>query len=166
LERAIARALRRSPCLVSFSGGHDSSLILAAATKVARREQLPAAVTWRPDGAPAADESAWQEAVVAALQVSDWIRLAADDDLDFVGPVVTGVPTGYESRPARASGRRDLELTCQSLALLGRDVGTDVVHPLLDPEFLTAVCGSGALAAESAGGRARIARSGIRPGLP
>ena len=93
LERAVTRALQRPPCLVSFSGGHDSSLVLAAAVRAARREQLPlpVPVTWRVTGAPAAEESAWQEAVVGALQVTDWIRLRADDDLDFVGPVAADV---------------------------------------------------------------------------
>ena len=93
LERVIAQALQRPPCLVSFSGGHDSSLVLAAATRAARREQLPLPipVTWRPTDAPRAEESAWQEAVVAALQLSDWIRLPTGDDLDFVGPVATDV---------------------------------------------------------------------------
>jgi asparagine synthase (glutamine-hydrolysing) len=173
---------------------------------------------------------------VRALRVTDWVRLPAGDDLDFVGPVATSVlrrhgllhpanayfhapllqeaaggtlltgaggdqvlgrlrrprrpwwwpnpaaagpafgwlrtpaarrvrwglrrehrarPVRYENRPAWAWGRRDLELTRQSLALLGRDTGTDVVHPLLEPEFLRAICGSG-VSPESAGGRAGL----------
>jgi len=238
LEEVVVRALRRPPCLVSFSGGHDSSLVLAAATRAARRERLPAPVpvTWQVKDAPGAEESVWQEAVVRALRVTDWVRLPADDDLDFVGPVATGVlrrhgllhpanayfhapllkeaaggtlltglggdqvlgrlrrprrpwwwprpagavlefgwlrtpaarrvrrglrregrarPVRYENRPAWAWGRRDLELTRQSLALLGRDTGTDVVHPLLDLEFLRAICGSG-VSPECAGGRAGL----------
>ncbi len=242
LERVVARALRRPPCLVSFSGGHDSSLVLAAATRAARREglPLPVPVTWRVAGAPRADESARQEAVVDALRLADWIRLQAGDDLDFVGPVAAGVlrrhgllhpanayvhapllreaaggtlltgvggdqvlgrlrrprrpwwcprrdgsaaeftsqfswlrppaarrlchglrrehrarPVRYESRPAWAFGRRDLELTRLSLALLGRDTDTEVVHPLLDPEFLAALCGSG-VSPETADGRAGL----------
>jgi hypothetical protein len=93
LERVITRALQRPPCLVSFSGGHNSSLVLAAATRAARREHVPLSipVTWRPTDAPRAEESAWQEAVVAALRLTDWIRLPTGDDLDFVGPVATDV---------------------------------------------------------------------------
>jgi Asparagine synthase len=93
LEYAVARALRRPPCLVSFSGGHDSSLVLAAAVRAARRERLPlpVPVTWRVTGAPRAEESRWQEAVLAALRLPDWIRLDAGDDLDFTGPVAAGV---------------------------------------------------------------------------
>jgi hypothetical protein len=238
LERVAVRALLRPPCLVSFSGGHDSSLVLAAAARAAWRERLPAPVpvTWRVRDAPAAEESAWQEAVVRALPVTDWIRLPAGDDLDFVGPVATDVlrrhgllhpanayfhapllaeaaggtlltgvggdqvlgrlrrprrpswwpsragavlpfgwlrpaaarrvrhglrreyrarPVRYKSRPAWAWSRRDLELTRLSLALLGRDTDTDVVHPLLDPEFLRAICGL-RISPESVGGRAGL----------
>jgi hypothetical protein len=238
LERVMAQALQRPPCLVSFSGGHDSSLVLAAAVRVARREQLPepVPVTWQVTDAPQADESAWQEAVVQALGVTDWVRLAAGDDLDFVGPVAAGVlrrhgllypanayfhapllqqaaggtlltgvggdqvlgrlrrprrpsrwpgrtgpelmfgwlhsaaarrvrhglrreqrarPARYVGRPTWAWDRRDLELTRLSLAVLGRDAGTDVVHPLLDRGFLAALCSSGT-SPESAGGRAGL----------
>jgi Asparagine synthase len=238
LERIITRALQRPPCLVSFSGGHDSSLVLAAAMRAARRERLPepVPVTWRSADAPGAEESAWQEAVVRVLRVGDWVRLAAGDDLDFVGPVATQVlrrhgllypanayfhapllraaaggtlltgvggdqvlgrlprprrpsawprradpaqpfgwlrpraadrvrrglrrehrarPARYEQRPPWAWSRRDLELTRRSLALLGREAGADVVHPLLDPGFLGAVCRSG-ISPETAGGRAGL----------
>jgi hypothetical protein len=238
LERVMVRALRRPPCLVSFSGGHDSALVLAAAVRAARREwlPLPVPVTWTVQDAPRAEESAWQEAVVTALGVTEWIRLPAGDDLDFAGPVATDVlrrhgllhpanayvhapllkeaaggtlltgvggdqvlgllrrprrpswwpgrpgpapefgwlrpraarrvrrglrrerrarPARYQSRPGWAWGRRDLELARRSLALLGRDAGADVVHPLLDPEFLMAICGSG-VSPEAAGGRAAL----------
>ena len=64
-------------------------------------------------------------------------------------------PARYDSRPAWAQGRRDLELGQLSLALLARDAGADILHPLLDPEFLQAICGSGA-SPESAGGRAGL----------
>ena len=54
LEEAILPALRRPPCLVSFSGGRDSSCVLAAATRAARREGLqpPVPVTLRVSNAP------------------------------------------------------------------------------------------------------------------
>ncbi len=41
LELAVRPALERAPCLVSFSGGRDSSAVLAVATRVARRHGLP-----------------------------------------------------------------------------------------------------------------------------
>jgi Asparagine synthase len=88
LEEAVADALEQPPCLVSFSGGHDSSLVLAIAVSVARRRglPLPVPITWRFPDVPATTESAMQEAVVAALGLSDWVILPARDELDLVGP--------------------------------------------------------------------------------
>lgn len=89
LEQAVLPALRRPPCLVSFSGGLDSSLVLAVAVRVARREGLPdpVPVTWRFTAAPRADESVWQDRIVRAVGSESWRILRADDDLDLVGPV-------------------------------------------------------------------------------
>jgi asparagine synthase (glutamine-hydrolysing) len=88
LRLAIVTALDRPPCVVAFSGGRDSSALLALATEVARREQLPlpVAVTLRFRNAPMADESRWQEMVMRHLGVPDWVRLEFDDELDYVGP--------------------------------------------------------------------------------
>lgn len=90
LEAAVARALRRPPAVVSFSGGRDSSAVLALAADVARREGLPppVPVTLRFPASPESDESAWQEQVVRHLELVDWERVeVAGSDLDFVGPV-------------------------------------------------------------------------------
>jgi Asparagine synthase len=89
LEAAVVEPLRRGPCLVSFSGGRDSSAVLAVATRVARREGLadPIPATIRAPGAPAAEESRWQEMVVAHLGLSDWLRPEFSGELDLVGPV-------------------------------------------------------------------------------
>jgi asparagine synthase (glutamine-hydrolysing) len=89
LHAAVRPALRRAPCLVSFSGGRDSSAVLAVAAAVARREGLPdpIPVTIRAAGAPAAEESRWQELVVAHLGLHDWLRLEFAGELDVVGPI-------------------------------------------------------------------------------
>jgi asparagine synthase (glutamine-hydrolysing) len=93
LAASVRPALRRGPCLVSFSGGRDSSAVLALATTVARREGLPdpIPVTHRIVGAPASDERAWQEQVVGHLGLADWIRLEWTDELDAVGPIARAV---------------------------------------------------------------------------
>lgn len=98
IEQAVLRALLRPPCLVSFSGGRDSSLVLAAATRVARREglELPIPATNRFTGAVAAEESRWQEQVIAHLGLTDWLRLSFTDELDLIGP--------YAQRLLRAHG--------------------------------------------------------------
>ena len=98
LDAAILPALRRAPCLVSFSGGRDSSLVLAAATRLARREGLPDPIpaTNRVAGAPAADEARWQELLVGSLSLREWELCRHTDELDAVGP--------YAQRLLRAHG--------------------------------------------------------------
>ncbi|SCG34061.1 asparagine synthase-related protein [Micromonospora humi] len=98
LERAVLPALRRPPCLVSFSGGLDSSLVLAVAARVARREGLPdpVPVTWRFTEAPRAYETPWQAKIIAELDLGrQWQILQAGDDLDLVGPVARRLLTRY-----------------------------------------------------------------------
>ena len=91
MEQALVEPLRRGPCLVSFSGGRDSSAVLAVAASVARREglALPIPATLRFPAAEDSVESEWQESVVAHLGLSDWIRLELTDELDCVGPVAS-----------------------------------------------------------------------------
>jgi asparagine synthase (glutamine-hydrolysing) len=88
VEAVVVRALRRQPCLVSFSGGRDSSAVLAIAAEVARREglPLPIPVSHRFPRQPETDESGWQELVVRHARVQDWLRLEWDDELDLIGP--------------------------------------------------------------------------------
>ncbi len=92
LEDAIRPWLAQpGPCCTGFSGGRDSSAILAVAVHVARREGLPAPVpiTLRYRGAADADESPWQELVVRHLGLDDWVRIDVDDELDYLGPLAT-----------------------------------------------------------------------------
>jgi hypothetical protein len=88
LAAAVRPAVGSGRCFVSFSGGRDSSAVLAAATAVARRERLPlpVPVTIRASDAPESDESSWQESVVRHLGIDDWVRLDVCDELDAVGP--------------------------------------------------------------------------------
>ena len=90
LAEPIRHALGRPPCLVSFSGGRDSSAVLAVAADVARKEGLPApvAVTYRyPEDMAAARESGWQELVIRHIGVEDWIRIEITDELDCLSPI-------------------------------------------------------------------------------
>ncbi len=88
LERELLPALRRPPCLVSFSGGRDSSAVLAVAAAVARREglELPIPATNRFRSAPSAAEGEWQAKVVSHLGLSEWLRIEHSDELDLIGP--------------------------------------------------------------------------------
>jgi len=93
LEGVVLEALRRPPCLVSFSGGRDSSAMLALAVAVARREGLPLPIpaTVRFPDASETEENSWQESVVAHLGVQDWQRLTITDELDVLGPMATPI---------------------------------------------------------------------------
>jgi asparagine synthetase B (glutamine-hydrolysing) len=93
LERVILEALARPPCVVSFSGGRDSSAILAVAAVVARREGLPLPIpmTLRFQHAPATEESEWQEMVVRHLHLPEWGRREMGSELDLIGPLAAAV---------------------------------------------------------------------------
>ncbi len=88
LEQAILPALMRPPCLISF-GGRDSSMILAVAVRLARREglELPVPATNRFPRMESRHESAWQERVIVHLGLTQWLRLEFTDELDAVGPI-------------------------------------------------------------------------------
>jgi hypothetical protein len=88
-EQAMIPALERVPCVVGFSGGRDSSAVLAVAVRLARREglPLPIPITYRYPDNPEAEESRWQELVIQHLGLSDWHRLSFRDELDLIGPI-------------------------------------------------------------------------------
>jgi asparagine synthase (glutamine-hydrolysing) len=90
LEDAVLQALQRPPCLVMFSGGRDSSLVLAVATRVARKASLPLPIPTTqvfPDY-PETDESAWQTMALRHLRLSDHHRQVFRGELNLLGPVV------------------------------------------------------------------------------
>jgi asparagine synthetase B (glutamine-hydrolysing) len=93
LEAAVLPALRRPPCVVSFSGGVDSSIVLALAVHVARREglPLPIPITNCFPALEEADEAEWQERVISHLGIEDWTRLEWNDELDILGPMATQI---------------------------------------------------------------------------
>jgi asparagine synthetase B (glutamine-hydrolysing) len=89
LEDVLEASLRHPPCVVQFSGGRDSSAVLALASLVARRAglPLPIPVTMVFPGMAEAGEDEWQEMVVRHLQLSHWERLPMSDEMDLVGPI-------------------------------------------------------------------------------
>jgi hypothetical protein len=88
LERVLLPALEQRPCVVGFSGGRDSSAVLAVAVDLARREGLepPIAVTNVYPALPETDESEWQERVLRHLGVEEWVRQEFDDEMDLMAP--------------------------------------------------------------------------------
>lgn len=87
-EEAVRAALERPPAVVAFSGGRDSSAVLAVAADVARREGLaePIPATLRFPESAESNEEDWQERVVRHLGLSDWVRIEIVDELDCLGP--------------------------------------------------------------------------------
>lgn len=88
-EAALLPALRRSPCIVAFSGGRDSSAVLAVATQLARRHGLPDPIPATHDfaglgdsdgstltGRSRADERHYQELLVRELGLREWHRFS------------------------------------------------------------------------------------------
>lgn len=84
---AIRPALLEPPCFVSFSGGRDSSAVLAVATRLARQEGLadPVPVTEVYPGIEDTDESSWQHLVIGHLGLSEWIRIPYHGENDLLG---------------------------------------------------------------------------------
>jgi asparagine synthase (glutamine-hydrolysing) len=72
LVDAIAQLLDDRPCLVEFSGGCDSSLVLAAARQACRQvgHDAPIPVSYRYDD-PRSEESDWQHLVLDLLGLRD-----------------------------------------------------------------------------------------------
>jgi asparagine synthetase B (glutamine-hydrolysing) len=89
LEDVLESCLRHPPCVVQFSGGRDSSAVLALAASVARRSSLPLPIpaTMIFPGMGETDEGRWQEMVIDHLELPDWERLSLTDEMDFVGAV-------------------------------------------------------------------------------
>ena len=89
LAAELVGALTRAPCVISFSGGRDSSAVLAVAVDTARREGLPVPVpvTLRFPGVVSTEESRWQELVISHLGLLDWERITIGGELNLLGPV-------------------------------------------------------------------------------
>ncbi|QDB80205.1 asparagine synthase [Georgenia wutianyii] len=91
LESVLLDALTTSPCYVLFSGGRDSSALLALATHVARRQGLPepVPVTVRHPGVPEADETSWQDLVLGHLRLREHVVLEFRGEQRLLGEVAT-----------------------------------------------------------------------------
>jgi hypothetical protein len=90
LEQAVLPALQRPPCFVMFSGGRDSSLVLATAVHVARRDglDLPIPTTDVFPGFPETDETEWQRLVLDDLSLTEHVRRRYGQEMSFLGGFV------------------------------------------------------------------------------
>ena len=91
LERIVDRHYETDrPVFVCFSGGRDSSAVLAVAAHVARRRgaPLPVPITLRFPAHPESDETKWQDLVVGHLGLREWIVIERPD-ADLLDPAIT-----------------------------------------------------------------------------
>jgi len=91
IDEVLAEALTRTPCVISFSGGRDSSAMLAAAVAVAQREglELPIPATLVFPQSEDSNEDEWQALVLRHLGITEWERIEIHEEFDAVGPVAT-----------------------------------------------------------------------------
>ena len=91
LEAILREALEHPPVYVSFSGGRDSSAILALATHVARRDGLldPVPLTAEYDD-ERSKETDWQELVIGHLGLREWRRFHVSGEVDALGELAVG----------------------------------------------------------------------------
>jgi asparagine synthetase B (glutamine-hydrolysing) len=128
----LLEALTRSPCLVAFSGGRDSSAILARATQVAREHGLddPIPATLRYAAHPRTQENEWQELVVNSLGLKDWMRLEIGAEFDALGSIATETLLRHGLYwPPNAHSMRPLLQAAAGGALLTGNGGDELMSP-------------------------------------
>jgi asparagine synthetase B (glutamine-hydrolysing) len=89
LERMLVDALSDGPCHVLFSGGRDSSVILALAAATARKHGLPDPIplTSRFPAHPGSWENDWQERTIRHLGLTEWTIDEVTTEFDTLGPL-------------------------------------------------------------------------------
>lgn len=98
LRARLRKALLRPPCFIGFSGGRDSSALLATAVDVARHEGLPLPIpaTLVFPGDASSDEEQWQRIVLDHLDLRQWHRIVIEgDELDAIGPAARSLMTRH-----------------------------------------------------------------------
>lgn len=130
LVHAVAELLDDRPCFVEFSGGCDSSLVLAAAVRACRitGHQPPIAVTFRYPST-ATFESGWQELVARHLGIDEWIVVElGDGESDVLGPTAAALLKSYGTVfPATTFGRAAAFARVGAGLLLSGEGGDEVL---------------------------------------
>lgn len=87
MEQVVTDAVAEGTCYVLFSGGRDSSLVLAMAVDAARRlgVRAPIPVTAVYPGDEQSDETEWQHLVLDHLGISERVVLTIADERSTLG---------------------------------------------------------------------------------
>jgi asparagine synthetase B (glutamine-hydrolysing) len=156
---------------VAFSGGRDSSAVLALATRAARRHGLPdpVPVTERFPGLQDPEDD-WQELTVRHLGLKEWIRKDGDVNSDLLGPASREFLRRYGVVwPATISANLGLAAVARGGVLLTGEGGDGVwatyrvraARRLLKRRPSRAAISEGALAIAPRPLRSRLARKDI-----
>jgi asparagine synthase (glutamine-hydrolysing) len=140
LEELFLPAVTRAPCLVAFSGGRDSSAILAMAAHVARRQGLPdpIPVTLRFPHNPRTWETEWQEPLIRHLGLEDWQTIDVHTELDAIGPLAREVLLRHGLYwPSNAHTMVPLLRAARGGSLLTGSGGDEVFNSLIRKRRLT-----------------------------
>jgi asparagine synthase (glutamine-hydrolysing) len=138
LEQVLLPHLERGNVHIAFSGGRDSSALLALSVRLARREglPLPVPITLVYPGAAGTDEREWQHVVLAHLGVTERIVIGVTDEHDALGPIATGLLRrhGLIWPPNITPSWRMLDRACGGTLLTGENgdelFGTKRITPL------------------------------------
>lgn len=81
LREVLRQVVDSGPVFISFSGGRDSSAVLAVATSVAREHgrPLPVPITYRYPGDEDANEDEWQDLVLHHIGVTERVVVTITD---------------------------------------------------------------------------------------
>lgn len=88
-ERLFSCCFGRGPCYIPFSGGRESSMLIAIGTRYARRHGYrdPVPITLRSPDLGSAEQIRLQERVIAHVGLTDWERVELKENLDLIGEV-------------------------------------------------------------------------------
>lgn len=142
LETLLRPALARTPCMVAFSGGQDSSAVLAVATDVARRAGLedPIPLTFRYPDHPRTWETEWQELVVRHLDLREWKIVEFRAEFDVLGSMARETLRRHGLFwPPNAHTRIPMLEAARGGALLSGNGGDEVFSAIVRPKKMTRV---------------------------
>ncbi|MFZ4810209.1 MAG: asparagine synthase-related protein [Ilumatobacteraceae bacterium] len=136
LEASIREALSHPPCAVAFSGGRDSSALLALAVQVSQREGLPPpiAITCVYDD-PNTDELAWRRIVLDHLGVDDVEVFITDEHVQTGAPGEAMYRRNGLQFPSNSIGNMTLAERIPGGTLISGTGGDEMLGWTADPVF-------------------------------